>query len=94
MTLKLQYWLYLLVLHLGFLGLSWYLFQDEVYWLYPIEIGLALSMLLGYRLYRAWSKPLERMQEGIETLGAEDFQIQFRKEGSPELRRVRTCTIN
>ncbi|MEL7339015.1 MAG: ATP-binding protein [Bacteroidota bacterium] len=88
MTLKLQYWLYLLVLHLGFLGLSWYLFQDEVYWLYPIEIGLALSMFLGYRLYRAWSKPLERMQEGIETLEAEDFQIQFRKEGSPELRRV------
>lgn len=88
MTLKLQYWLYLLVLHGGFLALTWYLFQDEVWWLYPIEIGLAISLFLGYRIYRAWSRPVERIQEGIDTLEAEDFQIQFRKEGSPELKKV------
>ncbi|MEL7534289.1 MAG: hypothetical protein AAFN10_23490, partial [Bacteroidota bacterium] len=88
MTLKLQYWLYLVVLHGGFLALTWHLFQDEIYWLYPIEIGLAISLFLGYRIYRAWSKPVERIQDGIDTLEAEDFQIQFRKVGSPELKKV------
>ncbi|MFK7925777.1 MAG: PAS domain-containing sensor histidine kinase [Bacteroidia bacterium] len=88
MTLKLQYWIYLLVLHGGFLYLTWHLFQDEVWWLYPIEIGLAFSLFLGYRIYRAWARPVERIQEGIDTLEAEDFQIQFRKGGSPELKKV------
>ncbi len=88
MTLKLQYWIYLIILHGGFLALTWYLFQDEVWWLYPIEIGLAISLFVGYRIYKAWSKPVNRIQEGIDTLEAEDFQIQFRKGGSPELKKV------
>ena len=88
MRLNWQYFLYMALLH-GLLGLMAYkLLEEAVAWLLLVELGLLLSFVLSYILYRKFTRPLRLLGTGIDAIKDQDFSVRFRPTGSAEMDRL------
>jgi nitrogen fixation/metabolism regulation signal transduction histidine kinase len=88
MRLNWQYFLYMALLH-GLLGLMAYkLLEEVVAWLLLVELGLLLSFVLSYILYRKFTRPLRLLGTGIDAIKDQDFSVRFRPTGSAEMDRL------
>ncbi|QTN38062.1 HAMP domain-containing protein [Cryomorphaceae bacterium] len=86
MGLKTKFILYLIVIHGVILWLAYPQFEREQrYWFIAVEIGVLLSMWLGWRLYRRLMGPLELIRSGTEAIKDRDFQVKFKPTGQGEL---------
>ena len=85
MSLRVKYLLYMVFVHLLLAVGAWYWVKDHPLWLYAAEVGLLISAVLSWLLYRAIRKPERLLQQGIQTLREQDFQQQLRPTGVTEL---------
>lgn len=86
MRLKYYYWIMVGIWHLLLLAAAYFLFQEEYYWLFMLLQPLALlSLLMAYRLYRHFQRPLELVDSGKGALQDRDFSVKFRSTGVPEV---------
>lgn len=85
MSLRGRLLAYLIAIHLLFAALAvWLLWDQRVYWL-AVEPVLLVSVLVGARLARAVSVPLQLIRTGAELLEERDFSSSFIEVGQPEM---------
>ena len=77
MTLRTKILLYLLLIHAALLGMAFVAWRDDPPWLLLSEVLLVLSLVLGWRLARAFFVPLEMIRTGTELLQESDFTTRF-----------------
>jgi nitrogen fixation/metabolism regulation signal transduction histidine kinase len=65
--------------------LAYQLLRDAYHWFLGVQLLLALSLYLAYRVYRSLIRPLELVSGGSAALRDRDFTVKYRPTGTPEL---------
>ncbi len=88
MSLQRKLVIYVIVLHLFLAAAAMYVFADRRPWLLIVELGLAVSTAVGFRLIHRLFVPLDLIQTGAELIGEKDFTSKFLETGQPEMDRL------
>ena len=73
MTLRTKLLLWFIVLHLVFAGLAVVVLMEHQNWLFVVELGFVVSIVISYRLVTALFLPLELIRTGGELIIERDF---------------------
>ncbi|MDH3626326.1 MAG: ATP-binding protein [Acidobacteriota bacterium] len=85
MTLRLKILTYLIALHL-LLGVAvYFLAKSSPWWVVGAEITLVISVVVFYRLLRAFLLPLDMIRTGTELIREREFGSYFRHVRHPEM---------
>ncbi|MHA4895931.1 sensor histidine kinase [Pedobacter sp. PWIIR3] len=85
MKLKTKYILFITLLHLAFLGLSYLILkQNKIYFIIS-EILIIASVVVSISLYRQLIQPLNYLKEGINSIKDRDFNVKFLPTGKSEM---------
>ncbi len=85
MTLRTQYILLIILLHLTTLVLSFLIFDDNKIFFIISEAVILLSLYFSIRLYRALVQPLQLILSGVEAIKNKDFNVKFLETGKKEM---------
>jgi two-component system nitrogen regulation sensor histidine kinase NtrY len=85
MTLKTKYILFIAVLHLAFLGLSYLILKQDKIIFIVSEVLIILSIIISIGLYRQLIQPLSYLKEGINAIKDRDFSVKFLLTGKQEM---------
>jgi len=84
MTLKIKYILFISILHLAFLGLSYMILKQNKVVFIISEVLIILSIVVSIHLYQQLIKPLSYLKEGINAIKDRDFNVRFLSTGKRE----------
>ncbi|ETZ21473.1 PAS domain-containing sensor histidine kinase [Pedobacter sp. V48] len=84
MKLKTKYILFIVVLHLVFLGLSYLILEKNKIFFIISEVLVIISVLISVRLYKQLVEPLNYLREGISAINDRDFNVKFLPTGKKE----------
>jgi nitrogen fixation/metabolism regulation signal transduction histidine kinase len=84
MKLRTKYILFVTILHLVALMLSYFIFQDKVFFL-GCEALIIVSILFAWQLYRQLIQPLKMLMQGVDAIKDRDFNIKFLHTGKHEM---------
>ncbi|MFT4032299.1 MAG: ATP-binding protein [Siphonobacter sp.] len=90
MSLRIKYLLFIGLIHLITIGLSFYILREHLIWFLLIEVILIGSVYLSYQLYQSLIAPLQLLVSGTEAIQDRDFNVKFLKTGKPEIDRIVT----
>ena len=85
MTLTLKYILFIALIHLTTLVMSFFIFQDQKLIFIGSEIIILCSLYFSYRLYRALVRPIQLISQGVEAMSDRDFSLKFQPVGQAEV---------
>ncbi|MFK8104999.1 MAG: PAS domain-containing sensor histidine kinase [Saprospiraceae bacterium] len=85
MTIKTRYFLFIAIIHIVVIVLSFQLLKDQKIYFFLIEIGVLLSLFLAYQIYQTLIQPLQFMYTGLDAIRDQDFNIKFVETGSKEM---------
>lgn len=85
MRLRIKYFLYLVLLHAVLLTLTIVFFREQPWLFLGAELGIVVSLLVGWHIYRSFVVPVQLMAAGAESLKEKDFSLQFKPVGQREL---------
>src|SRR3954447_7491497 len=85
MKLRTKYLLFVILLHLVTLVLSFIIFQSNKLYFIISEIFILISAAIAWSFYKELIQPLKRLMDGIEAIRDRDFNIKFLKTGKPEM---------
>src|SRR5215213_1844323 len=85
MSLRAKIILYLILIHLAFGGVGFFVLRENRLWLLAIEGLFVLSIVFGVMLVRSFFVPLDLIRTGAELMAERDFTSQFREVGQPEM---------
>ena len=85
MSLRIRYFIFIILLHIILTGLLYYVFIDRKYIFLALEIVIILSLYISYSIYRSFIYPIELMQAGQVQIKEEDFTIKYNLTGSKEI---------
>ncbi|MDG2449379.1 MAG: ATP-binding protein [Saprospiraceae bacterium] len=88
MSLRIQYILYILLLHFTIAGLMFYIFQDDRAYFILSELGLLISLMVSFRFYRRFNQPLTLMKYGVDAIKDEDYNVRFLRTGSESINEL------
>lgn len=85
MKLRTKYILFVVILHLIALGLTFYIFdKDRVYFIIS-EVFIIISVVIAIRLYRELVSPIKMLLQGVEAIKDQDFNVKFLTTGKHEI---------
>jgi two-component system nitrogen regulation sensor histidine kinase NtrY len=85
MRLKTKYILFISILHLSFLGLSYLILkQDKIIFIIS-EVLIIVSVVISIGLYQQLIQPLSYLKEGINAIKDRDFSVKFLPTGKKEM---------
>ena len=76
--------LYLAALHACLGALAWPLLEERKPLFFAAETLFAVTLFLGYRLFRALHRPVELVRSGAEAIREGDFSVKYIETGSSE----------
>ncbi|PYF72602.1 PAS domain-containing protein [Pedobacter nutrimenti] len=85
MNLKTKYILFLVLIHLLCLVLSYVVFRDNKLLFILSELLVLISVLLSMSIYRQLIRPFVYLKEGVNAIKDRDFNVKFRPTGKPEM---------
>ena len=85
MRLKTKYILFIAVLHLSFLGLSYLILKQDKLVFIISEILIIISVVISIGLYQQLIQPLSYLKEGINAIKDRDFSVKFLPTGKKEM---------
>jgi len=87
LTMKLQtkYLLFVIVVHLVALVLSFYIFRKSAIFFIISELVILFSVAISWKLYSELIKPLKLLVQGVEAIKARDFNVRFAATGKYEM---------
>lgn len=85
MRLRTKYIIFVLILHLVTLVLSYFVFKRDVILFIGSEVLILISVFISYRLYKELLEPLQTLMRGVEAIKDRDFNIKFVKTGKYEM---------
>ncbi|MCB0629066.1 MAG: ATP-binding protein [Saprospiraceae bacterium] len=84
MTLKAKYILFITLIHLAALVMSFLIFDEQKQWFILSEAVLLISLYFSIRLYRDLVQPLGLLSQGMDALQDQDFNVKFQPTGQYE----------
>jgi nitrogen fixation/metabolism regulation signal transduction histidine kinase len=85
MKLRTKYILFVIVLHLAALILTFFIFEKKPILFIAAEIVILISAILTWQLYRQLIKPLQLIVGGMESLRDQDFNTRLLLTGTYEM---------
>ncbi|GAB3966234.1 ATP-binding protein [Spirosoma terrae] len=85
MLLRTKYLIYIIVVHLALIVLTWLVLQENKIGFIVSELFILGSALVAYRLYVAFRQPSEFITAGVEAIRDKDFTVKFVPTGNEEI---------
>jgi two-component system nitrogen regulation sensor histidine kinase NtrY len=85
MKLKTKYLLFVVIIHLVGLGLSYFIFRDNKILFIVSEIFIIISIALSWQLYLQLIQPLRSLMQGVQAIKDKDFNVKFLPTGKFEV---------
>jgi two-component system nitrogen regulation sensor histidine kinase NtrY len=85
MKLRTKYILFVTILHLLTLGLTFYIFNSERVFFIGAEVFIIISLIISIRLYGQLIRPIQMLLQGMEALKDRDFNVKFLPTGKFEV---------
>ena len=85
MRLKTKYIVFIAVLHLSFLGLSYMILKQDKLVFIISEVLIIISVVISIGLYQQLIQPLSYLKEGINAIKDRDFSVKFLPTGKKEM---------
>lgn len=84
MTLRSKYILFITLIHLAALVMSFLIFDEQKLWFILSEAVLLISLYFAIRLYRELVAPIGLLSRGMDALRDQDFNVKFQPTGQVE----------
>jgi len=84
MKLQTKYILFVVILHLLAVTLTYFIFENKVFFIVS-EIVIIISAILCLQLYRQLIQPLKLLKEGTEAIKDRDFNVKLLPTGKTEI---------
>lgn len=88
MKIRTQYILFVLIIHITLLILSFQIFKENKLFFIVSEFFIFGSVFLAIRLYRSLIYPIQAITTGIEAIKDRDFTVKFMETGSVEIDKL------
>ncbi len=88
MTIKIRYFIFIIIIHLVIIVLSFKLLKEQKLYFFLIEIGVIISLFFAYRIYKSFIEPLQFLAAGADAILDKDFSINYVKTGSKEMDKL------
>ncbi len=85
MKLRTKYILFVVILHLVALVLSYFIFNDNKIYFIVSEVFIIISVVIAWQLYRQLIQPLKTLMQGVEAIKDRDFNVKFLSTGKHEM---------
>jgi two-component system, NtrC family, nitrogen regulation sensor histidine kinase NtrY len=85
MKLRTKFILFVVILHLVTLVLTYFIFKENKVLFIASEVLIILSMLIAISLYRQLIQPLQLLMQGAEAIRDRDFNVKFVSTGKYEM---------
>ncbi|MXV51268.1 HAMP domain-containing protein [Pedobacter sp. HMF7647] len=85
MKLRTKYLLFVFILHLVALVLSYFIFEENKILFLVAEAFIVISVVISWSLYRQLIQPLKSLMTGVEAIRDRDFNIKFSPTGKYEV---------
>jgi len=85
MKLRTKYILFVVILHLIALVLTYFIFNDNKIWFIVSEVFVITSIVIAIQLYRQLIQPLKLLMQGVEAIKDRDFNVKFVSTGKHEI---------
>ncbi|MFI5138316.1 MAG: sensor histidine kinase [Sphingobacteriales bacterium] len=85
MKLRTKYILFVVILHLVALVLSYFIFSGNKLWFIVSEVFIIISMVIAFQLYRQLIQPLKTLMQGVDAIKDKDFNVKFLPTGKHEM---------
>jgi nitrogen fixation/metabolism regulation signal transduction histidine kinase len=85
MKLRFQYLLFVGLLHLLAVVLSFFVLESQPFLFLASELVIFLSLYVFYRLYRRLVRPIEVISQGVNAIADQDFHVKFQSVGQQEV---------
>ena len=88
MKLSIKFIVYIAIIHLIAIGLSFYIFKEKPLFFIASEVFVLLSFFIAWQLYQSLIQPLNLLMTGVEAIKDRDFNVKFLKTGKYEMDRL------
>jgi two-component system, NtrC family, nitrogen regulation sensor histidine kinase NtrY len=85
MKLRTKYILFVVIIHLIALVLTYFIFKDESIWFIVSEVFVIISIVIAWQLYVQLLQPLKTLMQGVEAIKDRDFNVRFLTTGKHEM---------
>ena len=85
MKLRTKYILFVLILHLVTLVLTYFIFKEDKILFIVAEVFIVISLLISWNLYRQLIQPLKTLMAGLTSIKDQDFNVKFLTTGKLEV---------
>ena len=85
MRLRTKYILFVVILHLIALVLSYFIFKNNKLLFIGSEAFIVISIIIAFQLYRQLLQPLQLLMQGAEAIKDRDFNVKFLPTGKYEM---------
>lgn len=84
MKVRTKYILFVVILHLIAVTLTYFIFENKVFFIIA-EVVIIISIILSWQLYRQLIQPLKLLMEGTQAIKDRDFNVKFLPTGKHEI---------
>jgi two-component system, NtrC family, nitrogen regulation sensor histidine kinase NtrY len=85
MKLRTKYLLFVIILHLIALVLTWFIFEQNRIYFIISEIFIIISIIISWNLYLQLIRPLKSLMQGVDAIKDRDFNVKFLPTGKYEV---------
>jgi nitrogen fixation/metabolism regulation signal transduction histidine kinase len=85
MKLRIKYILFVGILHLVTLVLTFFIFRDNKLLFIASEVLVIISAIVSWQLYRQLISPLKTLMQGVDAIRDRDFNVKFLTTGKYEM---------
>jgi two-component system nitrogen regulation sensor histidine kinase NtrY len=85
MKLRTKYLLFVVILHLIALVLTWFIFEQNRIFFIASEVFILISIIISWNLYRQLIQPLKSLMQGVDAIKDQDFNVKFLPTGKHEV---------
>lgn len=85
MKIKYQYLIFIVLLHIVLTTLIYFVLEDNKWYFVLSELLIILSLVLSYKIYASFIKPIELMKTGVSAIKEKDYNVRFLSTNSTEM---------
>ncbi len=85
MKLRTKYLLFVIILHLITLVLTYFIFEQNKVFFIVSEVFIIFSLVISWNLYLQLIKPLKSLMQGVDAIKDRDFNVKFLPTGKHEV---------
>ncbi len=85
MKLRTKYLLFVIILHLIALVLTYFIFEANKIYFIVSEVFIIISIIISWNLYRQLIQPLKSLMQGVDAIRDRDFNVKFLPTGKHEV---------